>query len=496
MSNYSLSIIVVLVSIATSTIHGTAQENATGISTDQSVMGHPFTDDDRCNLQDDGSWLLKETDKGFFVPWEVPELEPDHLYEFIVEADNTKGTKEAGFFPIKIGHPSLQFDPISLQEGVAVFRAKTSTLNVGGEKRTIIYIKFEPPITVLKHLEAVALDLIEDVSMRSELVSKHLDRQWSQQAWVVRPSEITDSTPVIFNIAAFHADWEAAYKYNTYQAKKMAVLIANDLDAILVYPNVCVDGGHHGFVDSETNGPVGTMFVEEFMPWIDEHLGLKGNHVRHYITGHSSGGWSTAWLFLNWPDRFEGALATSPDPVDFRDFHGINLYEDTNAFVTNDGMAPVFENKAYSPRDQTPDPCITFDELTAETTDDFPNAQMSAYEAAFSQLDDEGQPRKLFDRQTGVIDKEVVEHWSKSDIGRLVRSKDKKQLKAMSRLFFYCGTKDEYGLHRPLRLLEDSIDNPSGFTWLENTRHSLPAEILKDFYYEVSSNTATALQEN
>jgi pimeloyl-ACP methyl ester carboxylesterase len=241
------------------------------------------------------------------------------------------------------------------------------------------------------------------------------------------------------------------------------------------------------------------MFVEEFMPWIDEQLGLKRSRVRHHITGHSSGGWSTAWLFLNWPDRFEGALATSPDPVDFRDFHGINLYEDTNAFVTNDGMAPVFVNQVSSPRQPYTDPCITFDELTGKKVycgDAFPNAQMSAYEAAFSQLDDEGHPRKLFDRQTGVIDKEVVEHWSKSDIGRLVRSKDKKRLEAMSRLFFYCGTKDEFGLHRPLRLLEDSIDTPCGFTWLENTGHSLPTDIRRDFYYEVSSNTATALQEN
>ena len=44
------------------------------------------------------------------------------------------------------------------------------------------------------------------------------------------------------------------------------------------------------------------------------------------LNGHSSGGWSSLWLQVTYPDVFGGTWSTSPDPVDFRDFQRINLY--------------------------------------------------------------------------------------------------------------------------------------------------------------------------
>src|SRR3977135_3501493 len=43
------------------------------------------------------------------------------------------------------------------------------------------------------------------------------------------------------------------------------------------------------------------------------------------LTGHSSGGWSTLWLQVTYPDVFCGTWSTSPDPVDFHNFTGPDL---------------------------------------------------------------------------------------------------------------------------------------------------------------------------
>ena len=56
------------------------------------------------------------------------------------------------------------------------------------------------------------------------------------------------------------------------------------------------------------------------------------------LNGHSSGGWSSLWLQVTYPDFFGGTWSTSPDPVDFRDFQRINLYAaGENMFRDKDG---------------------------------------------------------------------------------------------------------------------------------------------------------------
>ena len=56
------------------------------------------------------------------------------------------------------------------------------------------------------------------------------------------------------------------------------------------------------------------------------------------LNGHSSGGWSSLWLQVTYPDVFGGTWSTSPDPVDFRDFQRINLYAPgENMFRDRDG---------------------------------------------------------------------------------------------------------------------------------------------------------------
>ena len=96
--------------------------------------------------------------------------------------------------------------------------------------------------------------------------------------------------------------------------------------------------GHHVFADSATNGPRGTALVDEFIPYIESIFPALANPRSRLLNGHSSGGWSSLWLQVAFPDFFGGTWSTSPDPVDFRDFQRINIYASgENMFRDRDG---------------------------------------------------------------------------------------------------------------------------------------------------------------
>ena len=62
------------------------------------------------------------------------------------------------------------------------------------------------------------------------------------------------------------------------------------------------------------------------IPHIDAQYRTIPEPTARFVTGHSSGGWSSLWLQVNYPEMFGGCWSTSPDPVDFRDFQQVDLY--------------------------------------------------------------------------------------------------------------------------------------------------------------------------
>src|SRR5205814_187900 len=84
--------------------------------------------------------------------------------------------------------------------------------------------------------------------------------------------------------------------------------------------------GHHVFADSATNGPRGRALVEELIPHLETRFPAIPRASARLLHGASSGGWSSLWLQVTYPDTFGGTWSICPDPVDFRDFQRIDLY--------------------------------------------------------------------------------------------------------------------------------------------------------------------------
>ncbi len=97
-------------------------------------------------------------------------------------------------------------------------------------------------------------------------------------------------------------------------------------EMINVYLEAQVPMGHSVFADSANNGPWGTALVKEFIPYLEKQFRMDAKPSGRFLTGHSSGGWTTLWVMVTHPDFFGGTWSTSPDPVDFRNFTGPDHY--------------------------------------------------------------------------------------------------------------------------------------------------------------------------
>jgi hypothetical protein len=125
-----------------------------------------------------------------------------------------------------------------------------------------------------------------------------------------------------------------------------------------------------------------------------------------FLNGHSSGGWATLWLQTRYPTVFGGTWSTSPDPSDFHDFTGVDLYAtDANVYFTPDGsLRPIA-------RDHDKVLATLRDMVALETALGDYGGQFGSFDWVFSPRGPDGRPVPMFDRATGAVDPAVVAYW-------------------------------------------------------------------------------------
>jgi hypothetical protein len=124
------------------------------------------------------------------------------------------------------------------------------------------------------------------------------------------------------------------------------------------------------------------------------------------LTGHSSGGWAALWLQVSYPKLFGGAWPTSPDPSDFRDFLGINLYApNANVYRKPDGTPrPLARDKGEM--------LVAIEDFTRrEVVVGEYGGQIASFEWVFSPRGAGGLPVPMFDRTTGAVNPAVIAYW-------------------------------------------------------------------------------------
>jgi hypothetical protein len=210
--------------------------------------------------------------------------------------------------------------------------------------------------------------------------------------------------------------------------------------------------GHHVFADSANNGPYGQALIEELIPAIEKKYRAVAAPYGRFLTGHSSGGWSSLWLQVTYPDYFGGVWSTSPDPVDFRDFQRIDLTQSgVNMFVDADGKDRPLARMNHKP--------VLFYKPFSDMEDVMGHGgQLNSFEAVFSPRGEDGKPRPLWNRKTGKVDAEVARAWEKYDIRlQLERNWKKLSPKLAGKIHVYTGGEDTFYLEGAVVLLKDSL---------------------------------------
>ena len=213
--------------------------------------------------------------------------------------------------------------------------------------------------------------------------------------------------------------------------------------------------GHHVYANSATNGPRGDALVEELIRHVDADFRTVSAPTARFVTGHSSGGWSSLWLQVSYPDVFGGVWSQAPDPVDFHDFQRIDIYTDPPLNVYRDergNRRPIARRGGR--------PLMWYDSFCRMDDVIGRGGQLRSFEAVFSPLDADGEPQRLWNRVTGRIDPEVARAWRKYDLGVILTENwDALGPKLQGKLHVTAGGADTFYLEGAVKLLAQRLED-------------------------------------
>ena len=287
------------------------------------------------------------------------------------------------------------------------------------------------------------------VSLQSKVLTQFFKAPMSIHAQILLPDSYykdpTRKYPTLYWLPAFEAPFELdAGMRNQFQR----AMRESHVELIVVSMEGSFGGMDPEYADSASFGPWGAALVDEFIPITEARFRAISSGDSRFVAGHSSGGWSSLWLQVNYPMMFGGAWSISPDPVDFHDFTGPDLTARPPGNFYRDAAGRDYGIN------QAP--------WTMAALAEDPNwgwRQLKSFEWVFSPPGTDGQPQPLFDRKTGVIDPDVAEYWEDHyDISRILRDRwPELGPKLRGKLHVMVCAHDTFHLDRPVRLLQQEL---------------------------------------
>ncbi len=215
-------------------------------------------------------------------------------------------------------------------------------------------------------------------------------------------------------------------------------------------------------VNSANLGPYGDAITYELIPHIEEKFRGIGEGWARFLYGGSTGGWEALAVQVFYPDDYNGTFAACPDPIDFRAYTLINIYEDDYAYHV-DGPFKRVERPVH--RNWLGEVDITLREYNhLELVLGVKNRsgdQFDIWEAVYSPMGDDGYPKRLWDKYTGEIDHEVAEYWKENYDLRYIMERDWKTLgpKLEGKIHIYVGDMDNWYLNNAVYSTEEFLES-------------------------------------
>ncbi len=303
---------------------------------------------------------------------------------------------------------------------------------------------------IMEEREFEETEFLKEVRVESKLLSDFYGFPITIKAGIALPGSYFEyperKYPVLYIIPGFGG---RHYNISRYK-KRMDMEGATEKIFVVLDPDSHL--GHHVFADSENNGPRGQSLIDELIPAIESEYRAIGTPESRLLTGHSSGGWTSFWLQVTYPEFFGGVWSTAPDPVDFRNFQNINIYADANMFYDNEG-----NRRPLGRRDGKP---VLFYDTFSEMEEIWGHGgQLQSFEAVFSEKGPDGKPMQLWDRESGTIDHEVAEQWKKYDMSLILNTHWEIISRSLEgKLHLYMGDDDTFYLEGAAKLIKDELE--------------------------------------
>ena len=213
-------------------------------------------------------------------------------------------------------------------------------------------------------------------------------------------------------------------------------------------------------VNSANLGPYGDAITYELVPFIEKQFRGIGKGWARFMYGGSTGGWEALAAQIFYPDEYNGAWGACPDPIDFRAYTVVNIYEHNNAYQSE---APWKQTPRPGKRNYLGELAATLQEMNylelALGTNSRSGGQFDIWQAVYSPVGQDGYPKPIWDKTTGKIDRSVAEYWREHfDLGYILR-RDWKTLgpKLEGKLHIYVGEADNYYLNNAVYLVDDFL---------------------------------------
>jgi hypothetical protein len=215
-------------------------------------------------------------------------------------------------------------------------------------------------------------------------------------------------------------------------------------------------------VNSANLGPYGDAINNELIPEIERRFRGIGAGWARFTYGGSTGGWEALATQVFYPEMYNGAFAACPDPIDFRAYTVMNLYEDKNAYTLK-GEASNVERPAFrnylgevfaTQRDEN------YMELT-QGDHSRSGGQYDIWQAVFGPVGADGYPKPIFDKVTGDIDPMVAAYWREHyDLSSII-ARDWATLapKLKGKIHLYVGNGDNYYLTDSVYFAQERLES-------------------------------------
>ncbi len=230
------------------------------------------------------------------------------------------------------------------------------------------------------------------------------------------------------------------------------------------HPNPYFDDSYA--VNSVNVGPYGDAIMQELIPEIERRYRIIKRPWARLLDGGSTGGWESLALQIFHPDFFGGVWSYCPDPVTFTNVEGVNIYEDDNAFYRDKGWfrVPIINTREINGDVRLTSAQRNRFELVSGTKGRS-GQQLDIWAAVHGPVGDDGYFKPVYDKRTGVVDREVAQYWRDNYdlLYYLQRNWSWLGRKLVDKLHIYTGDMDNYYLNNAVIEMEawmKTTENP------------------------------------